>query len=84
MLEHDQIDELRDWAKGLAEDERPELRAAAKAILLLADDLLAARSQLLEHQWIKQALEEHENSIEHTLRHRLRRVLGTRKSDSEL
>jgi hypothetical protein len=83
VLEHDQIDELRDWAKGLAEDERPELRAAAKAILLLADDLLAARSQLLEHQWIKQALEDHEHSIEQTLRHRLRRALGARKSHSE-
>ena len=29
----------REWAKGLADDERPEARAAAKAILLLADDL---------------------------------------------
>ena len=83
MLDHDQVAELQEWAKGLAEDERPELRAAAKAILLLADDLLAARSQLLEHHWIKQALAEHESSIEHTLRHRLRRVLRARESDSE-
>jgi hypothetical protein len=75
VLEHDQVAELQEWAKGLADDERPEVRAAAKAILLLADDLLAARSQLLEHQWIKQALEEQEDSIEQTLRHRLRRLL---------
>jgi hypothetical protein len=79
LLDHDQVAELREWAKGLAEDERPELRAAAKAILLLADDLIAARSQLLEHQWIKQALEEHEQSIENTLSHRLRQILGARK-----
>lgn len=76
MLEQDQVEELQEWAKGLAGDERPEVRAAAKAILLLAEDLLAARSQLLEHQWIKQALEEQENSLEQTLRQRLRRFLG--------
>jgi hypothetical protein len=80
VLEHDQVAELQEWAKGLVDDERPEVRAAAKAILLLAGDLLAARSQLLEHQWIKQALEEQEDSIEQTLRHRLRRLLGARAS----
>jgi hypothetical protein len=83
VLDHEQIGELREWAKGLAEDERPELRAAARAIFLLADDLLAARSQLLEHEWIKQALMDHENSLEHTLGHRLRHILGSRKSRSD-
>jgi hypothetical protein len=83
VLEHDQIAELQEWAKGLARDERPELRAAAKAILLLADDLLAARSQLLEDQWIKEALQEQEMSMEQTLRHRLRRLLRARTSYSE-
>jgi hypothetical protein len=83
VLEHDQVAELQDWAKGLADDGRPEIRAAAKAILLLADDLLAARSQLLEHEWIKQALEEQEATIEQTLRHRLLRLLGPRESRSE-
>jgi hypothetical protein len=82
VLEHDQVAELQDWAKGLADDGRPEIRAAAKAILLLADDLLAARSQLLEHEWIKQALEEQEATIEQTLRHRLLGLLGSRESRS--
>ena len=67
----------------MGERTRPEVRAAAKAILLLADDLVAARSQLLEHAWIKQALEEQEDSIEQTLRHRLRRLLGARETRSE-
>jgi hypothetical protein len=83
VLEHDQVAELQNWARGLADDERPEVRAAARAILLLADDLLAARSQLLEHAWIKQALEEQEGSIEQTLGHRLRRRLGARETRSE-
>jgi hypothetical protein len=82
VLDHEQIGELREWAKGLAEDERPELQAAARAILLLADDLVAARSQLLEHEWIKQALADHESGVEldHTLRHRIRHILGARKN----
>ncbi len=83
MLEDDQIEELRGWAKGLAEDQRPELRAAARAILMLADDLLAAHSQLLEDRWIKQALEEHEASMERTLRRRLRRLVRSQPSVSE-
>ena len=83
MLEPDQVAELPNWARGLADDERPEVRAAARAILLLADDLLAARSQLLEHAWIKQALEEQEGSIEQTLGHRLRQRLGARETRSE-
>jgi hypothetical protein len=58
VLEHDQVAELQEWARGL-------------------------RSQLLEHEWIKQALEEQEGSIEQTLRHRLRRLLGARETRSE-
>jgi hypothetical protein len=41
VVDDEQVGELRKWAKGLVEDERPEVRAAAKAILLLADDLLS-------------------------------------------
>ena len=73
MVDDEQIGELRKWAAGLAEDERPEVRAAAKAILLLADDLLAARSQLLEDRWIRQALEEQAATSERALINRLRR-----------
>jgi hypothetical protein len=52
-----QVGELRRWADGLTSDSRPEVKAAAKAILLLADELEAARSQLLEERLIRQALE---------------------------
>ena len=52
-----QVGELRRWAIGLSNDSRPEVKAAAKAILLLSDALLAARSQLLEERLIRQALE---------------------------
>ena len=72
MLDDGQVAELREWATGLAEDEHPEIRAAAKAILLLANDLLAARSQMLEDRWIKQALEEQQATVERTLLNRLR------------
>jgi hypothetical protein len=84
VLSDDQVAELREWAKGLAEDDRPEVRAAARAILLLADDLLAARSQLLEDEWIKQALEEQQATLERTLLHRLRRFARVRPGRSEI
>ena len=86
MVDDEQVAELREWAAGLAEDERPEVRAAAKAILLLANDLLAARSQMLEDRWIKQALEEQQASVERTLLDRLRRrvqVPSESKADPE-
>ena len=73
MVDDEQVAELRAWATGLAEDERPEVRAAAKAILLLANDLLAARSQMLQNRWIKQVLEEQQATVERTLLNRLRR-----------
>ena len=57
IVEDAQVDELRRWADGLAEDSRPEVKAAAKAILMLAEDLAAARSQLLEERLIREALE---------------------------
>jgi hypothetical protein len=77
LVDDERVEELRGWATGLAEDERPEVRAAAKAILLLANDLLAARSQMLEDRWIKQALEEQQASVERTLLNRLRRRVRT-------
>lgn len=56
-MDDGQVAELRRWADGLSTDPRAEVKAAAKAILLLADDLEAARSQLLEERLIRQALE---------------------------
>jgi hypothetical protein len=82
LLADDQIAELEKWAKGLAEDDRPEVNAAARAILLLANDLWAARSQLLEDQWIKQALEEQQEDLERTLLQRLRDRMRGRPRDS--
>jgi hypothetical protein len=73
VVDDEQVAELRAWAAGLAEDERPEVRAAARAILLLANDLLAARSQMLEDRWIKQALEEQQATVDGTMLNRLRR-----------
>lgn len=52
-----QVEELRRWAQGLSTDSRPEVKAAARAITMLADDLQAARSQLLEERLIREALE---------------------------
>jgi hypothetical protein len=73
VLDDEQVAELREWATELAQDGHPEIRAAAKAILLLANDLLAARSQMLEDRWIKQALEQQQPTVERTLLDRLRR-----------
>lgn len=52
-----QVEELRRWAQGLSTDTRPEVKAAARAITMLADELEAARSQLLEERMIREALE---------------------------
>ena len=52
-----QVDELRRWAQGLSSDPRAEVKAAAKAITMLADELEAATSQLLEERMIREALE---------------------------
>jgi hypothetical protein len=76
IVEDGQVGELRRWAQGLATDTRPEVQAAAKAITLLADDLDAARSQLLEERMIREALEE--NQLERDLRTRLRARLTRR------
>lgn len=61
-MDDGQVEELRRWAKGLGEDSRPEVKAAAKAILLLADDVQASRSQLLEERMIREALEAREET----------------------
>jgi hypothetical protein len=57
VVDDGQVAEIRRWAQGLSTDSRPEVKAAAKAILMLADDLDAARSQLLEERLIREALE---------------------------
>lgn len=85
-VEDGQVEELRRWAQGLSTDTRPEVQAAAKAITMLADDLGAARSQLLEERMIREALEANQGEdggsaeIEHDLRARLRSYLHPRAS----
>ncbi len=80
-VEDSQVEELKRWAEGLSSDGRPEVRAAARAILLLADDLLAARSQLYEERLIRQALEEQaerssrEQEVHHDLLERIRALI---------
>jgi hypothetical protein len=85
VVDDGQVEELKRWAKGLSTDDRPEVKAAAKAITMLADDLAAARSQLLEERMIREALEaitaEDDGSsgeLERDLRARLRGVLHPR------
>jgi hypothetical protein len=77
-----QVAELRRWAEGLGKDGRPEVRAAAKAILLLSDELLASRSQLFEERLIKGALEERlagDENLPEDLRGRLRALMQRRR-----
>jgi hypothetical protein len=77
-----QVEELRRWADGLAKDGRPEVRAAARAILLLSEDLLAARSQLFEERMIREALEHRmadEDNLSEDLRARLLALLHLRR-----
>ena len=45
-LDEEKIATLRAWAEGLSADPRDELRAAAKAILLLIEELEAVHVQL--------------------------------------
>lgn len=82
IVEDGQVGELRRWAQGLSTDTRPEVQAAAKAITMLADDLDAARSQLLEERLIRGALEANEPDeavgLERDLLKRLRTRLTKR------
>ena len=91
VVDDGQVDELRRWAQGLSTDSRPEVQAAAKAITMLADDLDAARSQLLEERMIREALEANEpaetpnddgssDDVERDLRTRFRSYLQPRLS----
>jgi hypothetical protein len=49
-MDDGQTEELRKWALGLVTDGRPEVRAAAKAILLLTDDLQAPLARLVAYE----------------------------------
>ena len=86
VLSDEQVQELRLWARGLETDERPEIRAAARAISLLAAELEAARSQFVEERLVTEALEARElgqrsataTAAEHPLTRDLRGRLSAR------
>jgi hypothetical protein len=63
-MDDSQVEELRRWAVGLSNDPRAEVKAAAKAILMLTDDVRAARSQLWEERMIREALEARDAAAE--------------------
>ena len=78
-----QVEEIRRWASGLTNDPRAEVKAAARAIQLLSDDLLAARSQLHEERMIREALEardgqDEDRDVAPHLLARVRALLGPR------
>ncbi|MDX6510435.1 MAG: hypothetical protein QOG81_2187 [Gaiellaceae bacterium] len=77
-LDEAKLATLRLWAEGLARDERDEMRAAARAILLLIDDVESLHMDL----WHARGLgaTEEDPSVPETLRsalgHRLRTLRG--------
>jgi hypothetical protein len=81
-LDEQKLGMLRHWGEGLTRDEREEVRAAGRAILLLADEV----EQLHVDLWharddgAKPTPEPVEESLGTTLRDRLR---GLRLSKSE-
>ena len=96
-LDEQKIETLQSWADGLLRDERSELRAAAKAILLLIDeiehlhvDLWHARDAAAADEPLSSELEEEEEepqpqqSLRSALARRLRAVQARRaETDSE-
>jgi hypothetical protein len=46
-MDAEQLRTLRQWADGLARDDRPEVRAAARAISLLVEEVESLRAALL-------------------------------------
>jgi hypothetical protein len=78
-LDESKLATLRLWAEGLARDERDEMRAAARAILLLIDDVESLNMDLWHARGLGAPTEE-EPTVPETLRsalgHRLRTLRG--------
>ena len=78
-LDEAKLATLRLWAEGLARDERDEMRAAARAILLLIDDVESLHMDLWHARGLGAPTEE-EPTVPETLRsalgHRLRTLRG--------
>ena len=78
-LDESQIATLRVWAEGLARDERSEMRAAAKAILLLIDDVESLNMDLWHARGLGRPLGEEaaeSDTIRSALAQRLRALRG--------
>jgi hypothetical protein len=78
-LDAQKIDLLRRWADGLAGDERDELRAAARAILLLIEELERVHVELWNAKGLHEPPSEaaERPSVGSVLASRLRGVRGS-------
>lgn len=78
-LDESKIATLKAWAEGLARDDRDEMRAAARAILLLIDDVESLNMDLWHARGLGALADDHASEAE-TLRsalaHRLRALRG--------
>ena len=78
-MDDEQILELRSWAQRLAADDRADVRAAGKAIVMLADELTALRAQQrLENDALAAAPDPESAEVDSSLRARLRSFVGAR------
>ena len=78
-LDEQKIATLRLWADGLARDDRDEMRAAARAILLLIDEIELLHVELWHAGQLKAPLvEAHDDDDEPVERPTLRAVLRER------
>ena len=78
-LDEAKLATLRLWAEGLARDERDEMRAAARAILLLIDDVESLHMDLWHARGLGALAEDPPvppETIRSTLAHRLRSLRG--------
>jgi streptomycin 6-kinase len=73
-LDEEKIGTLRQWAEGLARDERDEMRAAARAILLLIEEVEGLHVDL----WHARELHADEEGVEDAARPGLASVLKGR------
>jgi hypothetical protein len=87
-LDEERIDMLRRWGEGLGRDERDEVRAAGRAILLLIEeveqlhvDLWNERSQRGATQPLEDVEEEAEPAVQASLRARLGQLGRKRREE---
>jgi hypothetical protein len=90
-MDDEQVFELRSWAQRLAADDRADVRAAGKAIVMLADELTVLRArQGLESDvaaatagpaTTTPAPEPASSDVASSLRTRLRSLVGVREEE---